>query len=93
MAVHHHRCNEYGLGQTVADGEGQGGLVCCRAWGHRVGHDWVTEQQVRVLRQEGMSSMERGCKEVTKKAKRSDKGETGVHLPKYSEKHFGSRNQ
>ena len=22
---------------------GQGGLVCCGSWGHRVGHDWVTE--------------------------------------------------
>ena len=22
---------------------GQGGLVCCSPWGHRVGHDWATE--------------------------------------------------
>ena len=24
-------------------GDGQGGLVCCGSWGHRVGHDWTTE--------------------------------------------------
>ena len=24
-------------------GDGQGSLVCCSAWGHRVRHDWVTE--------------------------------------------------
>ena len=25
--------------------KGQGSLVCCRSWGHRVGHDSATEQQ------------------------------------------------
>ena len=35
MAVHHHRYNEYDLGQTMADGEGQEGLVCCSAWDHK----------------------------------------------------------
>ena len=24
-------------------GNGQGSLVCCSAWGHRVRHDWATE--------------------------------------------------
>ena len=28
---------------TPGVGDGQGGLVCCSPWGHRVGHDWVTE--------------------------------------------------
>ena len=23
------------LGQTLGDGEGQGGLVCCSSWGHK----------------------------------------------------------
>ena len=32
IAGRHHRCNEYELGQTLADGEGQGGLVCCSPW-------------------------------------------------------------
>ena len=25
--------------------DGQGSLTCCSPWGHRVGQDWVTEQQ------------------------------------------------
>ena len=29
MAGWHHPCNEHELGQTLGDGEGQGGLVCC----------------------------------------------------------------
>ena len=32
--------------QTPGDGEGQGGLVHCSLWSHRVGHDLVAEQQV-----------------------------------------------
>ena len=32
----------------LRDSEGQGSLGCCRAWGHRVGHDLVTEQQQKV---------------------------------------------
>ena len=33
MAGRHHQCNEHGLGQTLKDGEGQGGLVCYSPWG------------------------------------------------------------
>ena len=33
----HHRCNGHELGQTLGDGEGQRGLVCCRPWGCKVG--------------------------------------------------------
>ena len=32
--------------QTLGDSEGQGSLVCCSPCGHRVRHDWVTEQLV-----------------------------------------------
>ena len=32
MAGQHHQCNEYELGQTPGDGEGQ---ACCRPWGHK----------------------------------------------------------
>ena len=35
----------YELGQTLGDSGRQGGLACCSPWGHRVGHDLVTEQQ------------------------------------------------
>ena len=46
MAGWHHQCSGHELGQSSEDGEGPGGLVCCCCpWGHRVGHDWVTEQQ------------------------------------------------
>jgi len=31
----HHRCNGRELVQTLGDGEGQGGLVCCSPWGHK----------------------------------------------------------
>ena len=32
MAGWHHQCNEHELRQTLGDGEGQGGLVCCSPW-------------------------------------------------------------
>ena len=32
MAGCHHQFNEYDLGQTLGDGKGQGGLVCCSPW-------------------------------------------------------------
>ena len=35
MAGWHHRCNEYELGQTLGDGEGQGSLVHCIPWGYK----------------------------------------------------------
>ena len=49
MAAWHHWRNEYELGQTLGDGEGQGGLVCCSPWLKRVGHNWVTEQELGIL--------------------------------------------
>ena len=39
MVRSHHRLSGYEFEQTSGDGEGQGGLVCCSLWGHRVGHD------------------------------------------------------
>ena len=41
----YHQCNGNELGQTSGDGEGQRGLVCCSPWGHRVRHNWVTDQK------------------------------------------------
>ena len=35
MAGLHHPCNEHELGQTLGDGEGQGGLACCSSWGRK----------------------------------------------------------
>ena len=33
MVGWHHRCNGHKLGQTLGDGERQGGLACCSPWG------------------------------------------------------------
>ena len=30
-----HRLNRYGFGQTLAVGDGQGGLASCGSWGHK----------------------------------------------------------
>ena len=35
MVGWHHWCNGHELEQTLGDGEGQGGLVCCSPWGHK----------------------------------------------------------
>ena len=31
----HHQINRHGFGWTPGAGDGQGGLVCCRPWGHK----------------------------------------------------------
>ena len=43
MAGWHHRLNGHEFWWTPGVGDGQGGLACCESWGHRVGHNWVTE--------------------------------------------------
>ena len=43
MAGWHHWLNEHESEWTPGVGDGQGGLACCDSWGHRVGHDRVTE--------------------------------------------------
>ena len=43
MVGWHHWLDGHGFGWTLGVGDGQGGLACCSSWGHRVGHDWVTE--------------------------------------------------
>ena len=44
MAGWHHQSNEHEFGQTLGDGEREGGLPCCSPWGLRVGHDRATER-------------------------------------------------
>ena len=39
------RLSRHEFEQTPGDGEGQGRLMCCSLWGHRVGRDLVIEQQ------------------------------------------------
>ena len=45
MVRQHHQLNGPEFGQTLGDREGQGSMVCCTLWGHRVGHDLATEQR------------------------------------------------
>ena len=40
-----HRLNGHEFEQTPGDTKAQENLACCSPWGHRVGHDLVTEQQ------------------------------------------------
>ena len=46
----HHRLNGHEFEKAPGDGEGQGSLEYYSPWGHRVGHDWETEQQQIYLR-------------------------------------------
>ena len=43
MAGWHHWLDGHESEWTPGVGDGQGGLVCCDSWGHRVRHDWATE--------------------------------------------------
>ena len=43
MVGWHHWVNGQAFGWAPGVGVVQGGLACCSSWGHRVGHDWVTE--------------------------------------------------
>ena len=49
----HHWLNGHEFEQALEVGEGQGNLVCCSPWGHRVGHDWETEKQQQECCQQG----------------------------------------
>ena len=35
MVGRHHRLNGHEFEQTLAVGDGQGGLACCSPWGHK----------------------------------------------------------
>ena len=46
MVGWHHQLNGHELEQPPVVGDGQGSLMCCSPWGHRVGHDWATEPKI-----------------------------------------------
>ena len=55
MVGRHHQSYGHELGQTLEDGEGQGGLVCCSPWGHkesdmtgRLNNNNITESQKKL---------------------------------------------
>ena len=39
----HHQLDGHEFQQAPEAGDKQGSLACCSLWGHRVGHNWVTE--------------------------------------------------
>ena len=43
----HHRLNGHVFERALGDSEGQGSLLCCSSWGHRVRHDGAPEQPTR----------------------------------------------
>ena len=45
MIGRHHWFDGHESEQALGVGDGQGSLESCSSWGHRVGYDWVTEQQ------------------------------------------------
>ena len=53
MVERHHQLNGHEFEQAPGVEEGQGSLVCCSPWDHRVGHSWATEleldQRARVM--------------------------------------------
>ena len=51
MVGWHHRLSKHEFEQAPGVGNGQGSLACCSSWGHRVGHDLVTEQQFTICEQ------------------------------------------
>ena len=40
-----HQLNRHEFEETPGDSDGLEGLACCSSWGHKVGHDLVTDQQ------------------------------------------------
>ena len=45
MVGWHHQVNGHEFEQAPGDSEGQGSMVCCILWRHRIGHNWATEQK------------------------------------------------
>ena len=43
MVGWHHWLDGHKFEQAPGVDDGQGSLVCCTPWGHRVGHNWATE--------------------------------------------------
>ena len=43
MVGGYHQLNGHEFEQVPGVGDGQGSLACCRPWGFKVRHDWVTE--------------------------------------------------
>ena len=49
MAGWHHPLDGYEFEQAPGVGDGQRSWACCSPWGHRVGRDWATELNGKIL--------------------------------------------
>ena len=49
MVGWHHQLNGHEFEQALEVDDGQESLVCSSPWGHRVGHDWATELNWRIV--------------------------------------------
>jgi hypothetical protein len=49
IAGMHHWCNGHEQGQTLGDGEGQGGLECCNPWGCKDMTGWLNNSNYIIL--------------------------------------------
>ena len=49
MVGWHHSLDGHEFEQAPGVGEGQGSLVCCSPWGHKVGHDRVTIYRTYII--------------------------------------------
>ena len=52
MVEWHHCLDGHEFEKALGVGDGRGSLVCCSPWGHRVGHDLATEQQMILVHRE-----------------------------------------
>ena len=57
----YHWLNGHEFGQTLGDSDGQGSLVCCSLWSHKVRHNFTSEQQSILQLQMFRSGF---CKEI-----------------------------
>ena len=53
MVEWHHQLNGDEFEQSLGDGEGHGGLMCCSPWGHKESETTVTEQKKKKKQQQG----------------------------------------
>ena len=56
--------------QTPGDSGGQGSLVCCSPWGHRVGHNITAEQQQNASQESYMDLSKYVTKQIKSNLKR-----------------------
>ena len=70
MVGWHHLLTGHEFEQTPGDSGGQGSLVCCSPWGHRVGHNITAEQQQHASQESYMDLSKYVTKQIKSNLKR-----------------------